>query len=96
MSDQQTQIIHLAAQVEALKIVIGMIDSTLEARGLDRRGVMIDAFDQALAVLETQQQKPAQKRAKLVVKEMQIYLCADGPVSAAMVREQLAEDYGRD
>jgi len=84
MSGPQDQINHLAAQVEALKIVIGTIDSTLETRGLDRRGVMNEAFDHAMLVIDVRAKTPPWQRARLVVKEMQDYLGAPGPVSAAI------------
>lgn len=83
MTDQQNQITHLAAQVEALKTVIVMLDDVLRARGLDRAGVMNDAFDRAVSVIETRQPTPARNRALAIIKEMQLYLGTDEPVSAA-------------
>jgi hypothetical protein len=79
MSDQTSQIAHLAAQVEALKTVIVMIDSTLYASGLDYKHLLNEAFNQAVAVIETRKQTPAHNRALLVVKEMQKYMGAPLP-----------------
>jgi hypothetical protein len=88
MSGQQDQINHLAAQVEALKIAIAMIDSALRARGVDGPGVMNEAFDNALSVVAVRAKTPAWNRAGLVLKEMQDYLGATGPVSAAVLKRK--------
>ncbi len=83
MTDQHRQITYLAMQVEALKTVIVMLDDALRVRDLDCPTIMNEAFDHAVTVIETRRQTPARDRALAVIKEMQLYLGADGPVSAA-------------